>query len=67
MKVTSVLFRKVATNPSTGWVADRVAFEVGILPVKTAKPEGPRHTARHKAELKARNSRSSMEGAQAPF
>jgi len=30
--VISVLAWKAATNPSTGWVADRVAFEVGTLP-----------------------------------
>ena len=30
--VISVLAWKVATNPPTGWVADRAAFEVGTLP-----------------------------------
>lgn len=50
--VTSVSSWKVATNSSKNWVASRVAFEVGLLPVETVKPEGPRHTARHKAELK---------------
>lgn len=50
--VTSVSSWKAATNSSKNWVASRMAFEVGLLPVETVKPEGPRHTARHKAELK---------------
>jgi len=59
-EMTSVSSRKVATNSSKNWVANRVAFEVGLLPVETEKPEGPRHTARHNAELKLQSSRSSM-------
>lgn len=50
--VTSVSSWKVATNSSKNWVASRGAFEVGLLPVETVKPEGPRQTARHKTELK---------------
>jgi len=49
-------------HSSTSWVANRVAFEVGILLVKHGNPEGPRHAVCHNAKLKLRKNHSSIKG-----